>query len=603
MIDATRRWFRRNRTRFAVSAGAVGVVYLAGQYAWGKWLESRQIRAEERIAKENLRRRFEQNQEDCTYTVLALLPTVREEIINTFPVEEISNELQKQKAERVAAKSVGGISDVASSDLPSGAPSTVDDDKASLSSFQTGSYVHASQMAESSLGSGSSRPKRTRVQLWYEMKIQSIARAITLLYTLSLLTLLTRIQLNLLGRRTYLSSVVSLASPPPVGQSSGISLENNDDDNYDNVYGNDFETNRNYLSMSWWFLHRGCKEITEKVTTAVKDVFGPLNPREDITLERLSELVLEVRKKVEGATERERHERNWLPVLLPPKEQEAEVLREQGGSSLESPEPQADVYDPLANQSAIDRASGQQVDLNPSLRRLLDETSDLIESPTFTHVLTLLLNSSFSHLIDYRIATEAFKLTGDHLTAKITEITESKTKIASTLAVFCRQAHVIAAGSADVDELSAVAGAVPNEYLAAIDQVKDLEGFAAVIYSSNFEFEAAQQEQEQNKPARQSAQPPSFDAPAPQSSVAEKVVPTSGTEEIHKGEPSLPEQILGETEAALGDSLTDPATEISQQDVAEAKADANSPTPAPAFESAWVKALQKEDGVNPDNST
>jgi peroxin-3 len=44
----------------------------------------------------------------------------------------------------------------------------------------------------------------------------------------------------------------------------------------------------------------------ETVIQAVKEVFGPLNPREDITLERLAELILDVRKKVEGATEEER---------------------------------------------------------------------------------------------------------------------------------------------------------------------------------------------------------------------------------------------------------------------------------------------------------
>ena len=34
-------------------------------------------------------------------------------------------------------------------------------------------------------------------------------------------------------------------------------MENRDDDNYDNMYGNDFETNRKYLTFSWWLLHRG----------------------------------------------------------------------------------------------------------------------------------------------------------------------------------------------------------------------------------------------------------------------------------------------------------------------------------------------------------
>jgi len=132
----------------------------------------------------------------------------------------------------------------------------------------------------------------------------AITRSFTLIYTLSLLTLLTRVQLNLLGRRNYLSSVVSLASHPP--RESTISLENHDDDSVEQSYGNDFETNRRYLTFSWWLLHRGWKEIMKKVETAVTEAYGPLNPREDITLERLSDLTLEVRKKVEGATEEER---------------------------------------------------------------------------------------------------------------------------------------------------------------------------------------------------------------------------------------------------------------------------------------------------------
>jgi peroxin-3 len=124
----------------------------------------------------------------------------------------------------------------------------------------------------------------------------AITRAFTLIYTLSLLTLLTRIQLNLLGRRNYLASVVSLAAPQPTSEGSRINLENNDDDNFEQAY----------LSLSWWLLHKGCIDLIEKVRVAVKDVFGLVNPREEMTLERLSELTLEVRKRVEGATEEDR---------------------------------------------------------------------------------------------------------------------------------------------------------------------------------------------------------------------------------------------------------------------------------------------------------
>ncbi|KAL1608801.1 peroxin [Nothophoma quercina] len=472
MIQSTRSWLRRNRTNFAIGAGVLSTAYLAGQYALGKFSEARQRMSEERIAKENLRRRFEQNQEDCTFTVLAILPTATEKILDAIPVEQVLEELQRQKAERLS-RSVGP-SEIASTAPPSVVDTTEDGSKSE--SVQTESYVHASQVAlegEGSTVSGETgtsaeaaggiekgkTSKKSKAQLWNEMKISSITRAFTLLYTISLLTLLTRIQLNLLGRRNYLASVVSLAAPPPADSSSRINLENNDDDNFEQAYGNDFETNRRYLSLSWWLLHRGCIDLIEKVRVAVKDVFGLLNPREEITIARLSELTLEVRKRVEGATEEERRTCKWLTYLLPPPDQEDFVLSESGMTS--------------SSQSTSPTTTS-------SLRRLIDETSDIIDSPAFTSVLTRLLDSAFSHLIDVKISQLSYKIppiSAD--SARVTEIVGDgvKAKVANSLAVFCRQAHNIGAGA-------------NNEYLEKIEQVGELEAFAAVVYSSNFEFES-----------------------------------------------------------------------------------------------------------------
>ncbi len=53
----------------------------------------------------------------------------------------------------------------------------------------------------------------------------------------------------------------------------------------------------------------------------------------------------------------------------------------------------------------------------------------------------------------------------------------AKAKLAAILAVVTKQAHAIGNG-------------VPNTYAQAIENVKELEAFAAVIYSSYFEFEA-----------------------------------------------------------------------------------------------------------------
>jgi peroxin-3 len=215
------------------------------------------------------------------------------------------------------------------------------------------------------------------------------------------------------------------------------------------------------------------------VQAAVKEVFGLLNPREEITLEKLSELTLEVRKKVEGATEEEQRcvflcsspsplltplrTCKWLTFLLPPQDKEDYVLRESGmTSSSDSPSPTTTF----------------------SLRRLIDETSDLIDSPSFTHVLTQLLDAAFSHLVDVKISQLSYKIPpiSDNQ-ARIQEIVggDIKAKVANSLAVFCRQAHSIGSGA-------------NNEYLAAIENVGGLEAFAAVVYSSNFEFESPELE-------------------------------------------------------------------------------------------------------------
>ncbi|KAF7716501.1 Uncharacterized protein PECH_003910 [Penicillium ucsense] len=461
MIGAARRWFRRNRKGLAIGAGVLGAGYLAGQYVLSKIVEARERMSSDRIARENLRRRFEQNQTDCTYTVLALLPTATENIIDALPVEELTKELQKKRAERLARLNAG---ETAGSDMTSVAPSVTEDDRKSLSSFQSEAYLHTSQLGESVNAEGKTQPKRNKTQLWNEVKITSVTRSFTLIYTLSLLTIFTRIQLNLLGRRNYLSSVISLANPPA---DSTISLEDHDDE-LTQTLGDDFETNRRYLAFSWWLLHRGWQELVARVQPAVEEVFGPLNPREDITLAKLSDLTMQIRRKVEGNTEEERRSTEWLACLLPPKEEEGYVLRESGVEG---------VADPSSSQTAL------------KLRHLLDETADLIDSPSFSLVLTLLNNEGFSILVDSKCATEAFQASEsvamtvpqsfDSMATVVPAPSERRTKLANLLAVMARQAHIIGNGAHP-----------SNEYLVAMDQnVRELEAFSAVIYSSNFELE------------------------------------------------------------------------------------------------------------------
>ncbi|KAI1274780.1 Peroxin-3 family protein [Xylaria sp. FL0933] len=484
MLSTTRRWFRRNRTPIAIGVGIVGAGYLATQYVLSKINDARERMSSDRIAKENLRRRFEQNQEDCTFTVLALLPSATANILETMNTENITLEIQQMKGAAKGARS--GESSVVA---PSIADTTMTEEEGkSTASLQSESGVHASQVALPSASStgdvaqeGSQalqKSRKTKRQLWDDLTISSITRAFTLIYTLALLTMLTRIQLNLLGRRSYLSSVISLATG---AAQSTINLENNDDDNPEQAYGSDFETNRKYLTFSWWLLNRGWVDVMEKVESAVREVFGHLSPRDLLSFDTFSQLTLEVRKKVEAKSGSERPGTRWLSCLLPPTPLEDFVLKESGvlGDSAAA----------TANQSGSSSTSSPASTITPALRRLLDETSDLIESPAFCHVLTLLLDAGFSVLLNKKLLPGAFgsNVPGTSSTSEPTEqaATDPTTRavlLPKILSVLTRQAHVIGNG-------------MPNEYLQEMEYVQDLGAFAAVVYSSNWENEIHQDEE------------------------------------------------------------------------------------------------------------
>ncbi|PFH60918.1 hypothetical protein XA68_10116 [Ophiocordyceps unilateralis] len=457
MFSAARRWLRNNRTPLAVGIGVVGAGYLVGQYVVTKINDARERMSSDRIAKENLRRRFEQNQEDCTFTVLALLPTATANVLSVLNTEQITYEIQQMKT---SARG-GAKSDSAAP--PSIADTTLtEEDGKSMASLHSESGIHVSQIATSSpspFAASADSPvqdgrvqksRKTKRQLWDDLAISAATRAFTLIYTLALLVMLTRIQLNLLGRRSYLSSVVSLATG---AQHAPISLENKDDDNTDG-YGCDFDTNRKYLTFSWWLLNRGWVELMHRVDSAVRTVFGGLSPRDLVTFQRYGELTMDVRRLVEGATPEERRTSDWLRFVLPAPELEVEVIRESG------------ILDDNAPQGGTSQPS------SPALRRLLDETADLIESPAFCHVLTLVLDAAFSLLVDGKLASEAFEMAD-----QVRDQQRSKAVLLpKILSVLTRQAHAIGNG-------------MPNEYLQEMETVRDLEAFAAVVYSSNWENE------------------------------------------------------------------------------------------------------------------
>lgn len=200
--------------------------------------------------------------------------------------------------------------------------------------------------------------------------------------------------------------------------------------------------------------------------------------------------------------------KKWLTYLLPSPDQEDFVLSESGISTNPPPITPAN---PEFIPSPPSSLSPPLTSTSPPLRRLLDETSDLIDSPPFSQILTLLLDTTFSCLTDQNLRSQVFKLplpplpriqevpsprpsttslptasavatnaldNEEHIGQEHSSANQPKAKLATILAVMSRQAHVIGNG-------------VPNEYVQAMEEVRELDAFAAVVYSSHFELGAA----------------------------------------------------------------------------------------------------------------
>ena len=244
-----------------------------------------------------------------------------------------------------------------------------------------------------------------------------------------------------------------------------------------------------------------------EVEAAVMEVFGPINPREDVSVERTSTLILEVRRRVEGRTVQERQQRRWLKYLMPPEDQETSLLAESGmvspspsaPSSSSSPSPPTNENpQSLPSPPTSPPASIPSTAISPLLRHLLSTTADLIDSPPFQHILTHSLDATFSHLTDSILRTQAYKLPPLSLPPQIqsqpssssemfsppavapptipAELTAgASTKLATILAVLTRQAYAIGKGGDTVGK--------GNEYMAVLGRVEEIDSFAGVIYA------------------------------------------------------------------------------------------------------------------------
>ena len=113
----------------------------------------------------------------------------------------------------------------------------------------------------------------------------AFTRTLTILYSTTLLSLFTHIQLNTLGRSKYLQSIVQQAHEENMREqwrdsislasllwSGGLEDASSEED-LQEVECVDEETERKFLTLSWWILHVGWKDVGERVRRGVEEVF------------------------------------------------------------------------------------------------------------------------------------------------------------------------------------------------------------------------------------------------------------------------------------------------------------------------------------------
>jgi peroxin-3 len=332
------------------------------------------------------------------FTVLALYPSMAQQILEELRVEPILLDLQQKRvAITVGTSSVRAVS------------TSDEGDTAARASMIT-THTSAGEAIPAAERTVLVSQKKTKIELWNDLKILSIpppcprgqpltrtiplsrfeltsscvylglTRTLTLIYSLSALVLLSRIQFSLLGRQAYVTSILALA---PESTAAGEPAVQQIRLQEENEIG-DLELQRTFLSFTWWLVHRGWRTIMSRVHDAMEDVFlaylsptlqprsraaanKSVSPKEVIGPDGMRTLLAQVRQQVD-----------FVPGILNP--------RPFTFLSAMLPPTSADEILVLAQDSQVPDT------VSLDLRHLLDETSDIVESPAAMAVFHILLD-------------------------------------------------------------------------------------------------------------------------------------------------------------------------------------------------------------------
>ncbi|KAG2199668.1 hypothetical protein INT47_005193 [Mucor saturninus] len=436
-------YVKRHRNGLLITATIAGGSYFAGKYATSKIKSISEKSTAERLAKENLKRRFQQNQNDCVFTVLSLLPTLGDQILHEMNIEEGWAKLQETRRLEKIETRLRKEREMAAS---------AREEQEAQTKEVSESVVMVDHQDEEHKGDKEQKHGENSTGL--DASVNSLSTSFVAEQDHPLPAgILTKKEKNLLwdeiktmSRFTYIWSVSVLNKSEPTIR---LQQEGAEPD----VGFLDPHIERMFLSASWWLLHRGWKAIAERVSEAVNEIVSEyvnIPIKGFLDYQDAEKLVSKLRKRIEF--DQDGQPISYRQYMLPDtREEELEFLR--GAGFEDYPEDETSTI---------------------SLKKLLDETRDFIDSPDFHPVLSSCLDEVFA-IFDHHAFGKT--LLHEPMTSGIQEITNAealhleqgkKVILANLLPTISRQAHLIIAG---------------NEYLNAFAYIKELQAFSALIYT------------------------------------------------------------------------------------------------------------------------
>lgn len=456
-------FFNRNKRRiFITSAVTFSIYLLVNEFVIKKFRNYQNALRQEFMFKQQIRQRFILTQQDCYYTILALLPVLAQPIVDALPVDLITQALRLKK----------GQQNQPLQQVASGSNSELTTDNLNLLDNNNNPQLQLSVYMN-----------KSKAELWNLLKIKTITRTLTLMYSISGLLLISRLQMNILARRSYLESAIVMA---------GVKNPNNDIDPHEN-----YIIEQSYLSLSWWLLNKGWGNLSSLIENLVIDKFESVSPKTEIGVIDFELILTEIVEEI-NTNNKQYVLDNLFPIKYP------------------------DLLETILNTNSD---VIHQLDIPDSnLTKLINETSSIMSDnnlyffdllnqliATNLHTLTSNLSSNLSTTSNSLMMSDTLpdqQNQQQHQSSKIIELDNKPYKLASFLAQLSVQNGIMInndddAGANDEDDFESLIknlnsgqgmagngyGAHElsgNVYINTLNSLDELENFSAGIYS-NFE--------------------------------------------------------------------------------------------------------------------